>query len=298
MRKELQMRCRLGTAALGLVLMAILAGSGSAAGPTYDLSGSWTDTGRTTSLRLQQSGNTLTWQGGPNNRAWLQSFRGTIGGSSFSGTFVQDAPGVTPQRYRGTMTARVVSSCHFVFTSIVQAGMPTVSGIEFVKRPCTDVPPVVPIASVSNGCGGSDWRLVVKVLNFLGNTSTYYDTPSGTANLMARAWSVSFRDACDLHDAGYAGAVVRDKLRGGIKDFRRWTRKQVDDKFLADMRFLCERQIARDQRIVLDKCRGRGGNGSIGSESRYTIVRDHGARFFDADLGRPGTQRTGPRAND
>lgn len=289
---------RLVTSAIGLLLVGAVAGAGWASGPTYDLSGAWTDKGGTTSLTLQQAGNTLTWHGGPNNRAWIQSFRGTLGGSAFSGVFVQDAPGVTPQRYHGTMTARVVDSCHFVFTSIVQAGMPTVSGVEFVKRPCTTVPPPVPIASVSNGCGGGSWKLLVKAQNFLANTSTYYDVPNGTANLMAHAWSVSFKDACDLHDAGYAGAVVRDKLRGGIKDFRRWTRKQVDDKFLADMRLLCEQQVARDERIVLDKCRGHGGNASIGAESRYDFVRAHGDDFFDADLGRPGTQKTGPRANN
>lgn len=292
------MRRRLVVNALALLLMGVAAGAGGAAGPTYDLNGAWTDKGRTTSLRLEQSGNTLAWQGGPNNRAWIQSFRGTLGGTAFSGTFVQDAPGVSPQRYHGTMTARVIDSCHFVFTSIVQAGMPTVSGIEFIKRPCTTVPAPVPIATVSNGCGGGEWKLWVKFLNFLANTSTYYDTPSGTANLMAHQWSVSFKAACDLHDAGYAGAVVRDKLRGGIKDFRRWTRKQVDDKFLADMRFLCEQQIAKGERIVLDKCRGHGGNASIGAESRYDFVRKHGDDYFDADLDRPGTQKTGPRANN
>lgn len=284
--------------AVGLLLMGVVAGVGWAAGPTYDLTGAWTDKAGTTSLRLQQSGNTLTWQGGPNNRAWIQSFRGTLGGSSFSGGFVQDAPGVSPQRYHGTMTARVTDSCHFVFTSIVQAGMPTVSGIEFVKSPCTTVPPPVSIATVSNGCGGGDRKWLVKFQNYLANTSTYYDTPSGTANPAAHAWSVSFKDACDLHDAGYAGAVVRDKLRGGIKDFRRWTRKQVDDKFLADMRFLCEQQIAKNESIVLEKCRGFGGNASIGAESRYDFVRKHGSDYFDADLGQPGTQKTGPRANN
>ena len=292
------MRRRLVVNAVGLSLMGVVAGAGWAAGPTYDLTGAWTDKAGTTSLRLQQSGNTLTWQGGPNNRAWIQSFRGTLGGSSFSGVFVQDAPGVSPQRYHGTMTARVVDSCHFVFTSIVQAGMPTVSGIEFVKSPCTTVPPPVPIATVSNGCGGGDRKWLVKFQNYLANTSTYYDTPSGTVNPAAHAWSVSIKDACDLHDAGYAGAVVRDKLRGGIKDFRRWTRKQVDDKFLADMRFLCEQQIAKNESIVLEKCRGHGGNASIGAESRYDFVRKHGSDYFDADLDKPGTQKTGPRANN
>src|SRR5206468_3066353 len=100
------------------------------------------------------------------------------------------------------------------------------------------------IESVSNGCGGGEWKIVVKVQNFFGNTSTYYNVANKYLfHPQARPFTVDFRAACDLHDAGYAGAVVKDKLRGGIKDFRGWTRKQVDEKFLADMRMLCRQQI-------------------------------------------------------
>ena len=92
------MRHRVVVNALGLLLMGVVAGSGWAAGPTYDLTGTWTDKGGTTSLTLQQAGNTLTWEGGPSNRAWIQSFSGTLGGSAFSGTFVQDAPAGSVRR--------------------------------------------------------------------------------------------------------------------------------------------------------------------------------------------------------
>lgn len=159
-------------------------------------------------------------------------------------------------------------------------------------------PPPVPIETVSNGCGGAGWRLLEKAQNYLGNTSTYWNSRDGLLfDPTAKSYTVAFTEACNLHDAGYAGAVVRDKLRGGIKDFRGWSRKQVDEKFLADMRLLCERTIPKSAVYALRNCRGRGGNVSFGAESRYKFVRSQGYRFFDADLVEPGTQRTGSRAN-
>ena len=153
----------------------------------------------------------------------------------------------------------------------------------------------VPIESVSNGCGGAGWDSLVRAQNYLGNTSVYKDS---NKNPLATSYSVSFADACNLHDAGYSGAVVRDKIRGGIKDFRRWTRRQIDEKFLADMRALCERQIPATAAIALSNCKSTGGNLSVGAESRYNFVRRFGYLFFDADPSRPGVQRTGPRANN
>lgn len=131
------MRRRLTISVVAHVVAGAIAigGAGGAAASSYDLSGYWSD-GAGTSLTLQQSGTSLTWKGGPDSRAWIQEFTGTLEGSSFSGTFEQDAPGVTPQRYHGRMTADVLDHCHFRFTAIVQAGMPTVTGIVFTKTPC------------------------------------------------------------------------------------------------------------------------------------------------------------------
>lgn len=158
---------------------------------------------------------------------------------------------------------------------------------------------LVPIESVSNGCGGTGWRALEKVQNYLGNTSVYWNSRDGLIfDPEAKRYKVDFSAACDLHDAGYAGAIVRDKLRGGIKDFRGWSRKQVDDKFLADMRMLCTRAIPKTAVFAVRNCRARGGNVSFGAVSRYAFVRTHGWRFFDADLTKPGTQRTGNRANN
>jgi hypothetical protein len=130
------------------VLATLVAGATFAPGATsaaqdWNLSGTWTSPLPTehsgTSLTLTQSGSTITWQGGPNDRAWIQEFNGTLSGDSITGTFQQDAPGVSPKRYHGTMTIHVRDKCHFEFTSIVQAGMPTVTGVEFTKAGCTTV---------------------------------------------------------------------------------------------------------------------------------------------------------------
>jgi len=154
---------------------------------------------------------------------------------------------------------------------------------------------IVPISTVSNGCGGGNWATIVAVQNYLGNTSVYKNS---NINPAAESFTVNFVEACNLHDAGYSGAIVQDILRGQIDDFRNWSRKQVDDKFLADMRFLCMRQIPARAATALENCKATGGNFSFGAESRYNLVRKIGNNFFDADLTKPGDQETGERANN
>jgi len=124
-----------------LIAVGIVAVSSAGAGvsSSYNLTGYWTTPG--TSLTLKQSGRVLTWTGGPDNRAWIQTFKGTISddpfyGPTFSGTFQQDEPGRLPPRYRGTMKAQIQDSCSFTFLSIVQTGQPTVRNIHFRKVPC------------------------------------------------------------------------------------------------------------------------------------------------------------------
>jgi hypothetical protein len=132
-------------------------------------------------------------------------------------------------------------------------------------------------------------------LRLTGNTSTYKDS---NINPLAESYTVRFVDACNLHDAGYSGAIVPDKLNGGIVDFRNWSRRQVDDKFLADMRLLCTKQIPAAATVALANCKARGGNVSIGAVSRYNMVRKVGDSFFDADLTKAGIQASGERPND
>jgi hypothetical protein len=90
---------------------------------------------------------------------------------------------------------------------------------------------------------------------------------------------------------------VPDSINGGWFDFRAWSRKRVDNKFLADMRRLCTRAIPARAKTALEDCKARGGNVSIGAQSRYNAVCLVGAANFDANLTKPGTQPTGHRVN-
>ena len=287
-----------GIAILGVAAAIGFLPAGAVAQTGWILTGTWyAPSGNT--LVLQQSGTTVTWLGqAADKKAWAHDFTGQITGNTISGTF-QDRPGYSVYN-RGSISMRVIDDCHMIGTELRIEGGAVISGGEsFAKSPCTSVSAsvVVRIETVSNGCGGGEWKPFVRALNFLGNTSTYHNS-NDTYNIAVRGFTVDFVAACNLHDAGYAGAVVRDRLRGGIKDFRLWTRHQVDKKFLADMRLLCERHIPKSKQIARANCRGSGGNFSVGAESRYNVVRCLGDRFYDADLSRPGTQRTGPRGND
>jgi hypothetical protein len=160
------------------------------------------------------------------------------------------------------------------------------------KSDCAFLSFLVDIKRVSNGCGGEGWDSLVWVENYFGNVHTYYDPGTGAT------YRVSFVDACDLHDAGYAGMTVEDKINGGPpKDMHGWTRKVVDDEFWRNMKKLCDKQIPPSATVALAKCKGVGGRASIGSEWLYNKVRDWGGHFFDADLETPGTQKHGSRAN-
>ncbi len=159
---------------------------------------------------------------------------------------------------------------------------------------CAWIKLVVPIGKVSNGCGGGDWDVLVWAQNYFGNEHTYQNS---NINPLALEYTVNFKDACDLHDAGYGGETVVDKINGGTIDFHAWSRPAVDDKFLKDMRTLCERAIPAKAKTALTNCKARGGNASFGAESLYNFVHKQGWRFFDADLTKPGTQKTGHRRN-
>ena len=175
-----------------------------------------------------------------------------------------------------------------------------------MQDPCAPCPPLDPssssaaplvrIADVSNGCGSSG--LAEQLQHRVANEHTYTDTDS-PLDLGADSFTVDFRPACDLHDAGYVGAVVEDRLNCGVKDFRNWTRKQVDDAFLANLRLMCTCQIPAGAAAARDKCKTDGEPGGIsvisdvlsgdlrpagllpfGARSLYDIVRRLGRQFF------------------
>jgi len=133
-------RARIGLAAFACLLATV--GTGSAASRFANLTGTWTNPiGVGTTIAITQSGSTIKWTGGPDNHAWIQTFEGTLVGASFSGEFFQDAPGVTPPRYHGTIDATVLDSCHIKLLRVVQAGQATVSNVTFTKQGCTTSAP-------------------------------------------------------------------------------------------------------------------------------------------------------------
>jgi hypothetical protein len=152
----------------------------------------------------------------------------------------------------------------------------------------------VPIGLVSNGCGGAGWSSLVAAQNYAGNTSTYLNS---NVDPTAQSFTVDFKDACDLHDACYGGEFVADRVAGGTNDFRSWSRRECDLKFLTDMRLLCERRIPPAWTVARANCKATGGNASFGAQSRFNFVRRWGQLFFDADPGVAGAQKTGPRSN-
>jgi len=165
------------------------------------------------------------------------------------------------------------------------------------KSSCKFLKMEVPIARVSNGCGGEGWKTVVEWENYFGNSHSYVDS---NIDPLATSYTVDFKPACDLHDAGYAGVTVADAINGGVIDFHDWTRFQVDHNFWHNMMELCDRKIPASATVARQKCHGYGSRytpTSIGSEMLFSIVRSIGNSFFDADLTKPGLQETGPRDN-
>jgi hypothetical protein len=135
---------------------------------------------------------------------------------------------------------------------------------------------VVTLESVSNGCGGG----------VASNEYKYADDSdfvnSNVPFAGEKRYHVNFREACKLHDAGYSGAELYDPLNGGYYDFFRWTRAEIDQKFLADMRKICDSEIPATATIALHDCKWQGGYHLVsGAYTRYLIVHNAGDLFFN-----------------
>lgn len=152
---------------------------------------------------------------------------------------------------------------------------------ECVSGPCasnTFEPPELPLPSplvkletVANGCGPGT----------AGTAPRYFDTTTYSDPGTKKSYTVTFRRACDMHDAAYNGAQVRDPFnRGQIVDFFRWGQKAIDDRFLRDMRLLCNNQIPADAAVARRQCKNKGARLSTGALTRYNAVRLVGHRSF------------------
>ncbi len=151
--------------------------------------------------------------------------------------------------------------------------------------------PVKDIDRVSNGCGGAQWGdYWAAVQNFFLDKQRY-DNGDGR-----RFW-VSFRAACNLHDAGYAGVTVRDPFKGNAwVDFRTWSRLRVDQQFRRDLMTLCEQHILADATTAKHACMF---NLALppGAAGYYQAVRAKAKAAYDANPTKPGVQTSGPRSN-
>jgi len=134
---------------------------------------------------------------------------------------------------------------------------------------------LVSLESVSNGCGGGPAGDDPKY----GDDSEFADTEIPFDNWKgfnkARRYHVNFREACKQHDAGYSHAKVRDmKLNGGnVIDYFDFTKKMVDDKFLVDMRKICDSQIPPEAKVARRNCKQNGGFHFVsGAKTRYNVV--------------------------
>ena len=118
---------------------------------------------------------------------------------------------------------------------------------------------LVALEAVSNGCGP-------------GRAASSRPRPADVSSY--GRFKVNFRPACDLHDAGYAGAAVADPINGGYVDSFDWTREQVDAKLLADERKLCGEQISSghsDAQRALKMC--------VGDTRSFRAARKLGGQF-------------------
>lgn len=132
---------------------------------------------------------------------------------------------------------------------------------------------LVSLASVSNGCGGGTASTDPQ----FADTSTYLNSnnPFGTR------YPVNFRLACQVHDAAYSGAKVKDPFhRNKLVDFFDWEQPRIDRRFLDDMRTICVRSIPASAPGARADCRSTGGKTSFGAQSRYNVVYKWGHKWY------------------
>ncbi len=163
----------------------------------------------------------------------------------------------------------------------------------------------VPISRANvNGCGTAGYGETLEWLqNYFGDVREYGYAEDRTA--------VRLRNACNIHDAAYNGITIYDALDKRYVDFRRWTRLQIDEKFRADIRGLCRRELSTPKRMApyLRTCQnGVGLTGFLamislkglsavedaGANTYFDMVRAYGGVGFDADVTEPGIQPQRP----
>ncbi len=205
----------------------------------------------------------------------------------------QTSPVPTPARGRAVrQTITPPSGSPGPFYMCVSATDPT--GNASVDAPlsaCRWLSVQVPLALVSNGCGGAQWGAwAASAQNWFLNEQEYGGIP------------VSFTRACDAHDAGYSGVTVFDPFRRRLIDYRTWSRARVDAQFFDDIGTLCRRRLAgRVRPSELHSCVSGPRLSAVeslfttpGASAYYHGVRDQARDAYDANATVPGVQTEVP----
>ena len=157
----------------------------------------------------------------------------------------------------------------------------TASGAKDVRPPCTKwnwIGIEVPIATVSNGCGGETGY---KLLN---ETETGWLDKHMIDNLL-----FDFREACNVHDAGYSGVTVKDPIMNKVTDFSHWTRNAIDTLFQFEIQMICMKTISTSN--VSDTRKASMSTTCNDWAARYyRAVRLVGKAFFDSNPVKAGAQ--------
>jgi len=168
------------------------------------------------------------------------------------------------------------------------------------KSSCAWISWEVPMSpNLVNGCGTASYGDAAKWLqNGFGNKRIY------------GKFVVNVKQACDVHDAAYAGVTILDPFTARPMDFRPWSRQSIDTKFMNDIRELCRTQLTtKAEKKYLTAClnglgldplkvvfAGSVGNlnsvqDQIGAMSYYETVRAYGGVGYDTDATIPGKQQ-------
>ena len=159
----------------------------------------------------------------------------------------------------------------------------------------------VPISRADvNGCGTASWGKELEWLqNYFGDTR-YYGYAMDRTN-------VELRNACNMHDAAYAGITTYDVLNKKYVDFRTWDRLRIDKRFRDDIRTQCRRDLSKPKRMApyLRTCthgvglvaflasiplKGLSATEDAGANTYFEMVRSFGGVGFDADSTVAGAQ--------
>jgi hypothetical protein len=150
-----------------------------------------------------------------------------------------------------------------------------VSGAVEPKAPCSKwhwIPIEVPIAFVSNGCGG------MTGVHFVDSTETKLLDKRTFAGVV-----VSFKEACDIHDAAYSGVVVKDVfLKNTVVNYKQWPRTLVDSQFRTELQQAYAKYLTPSARTnphvaaAISEC-------LKWATRYYTAVRLVGGLFYDAN---------------